>query len=223
MLNGVSAFQYNPYQAYGAYGSSAAYSAASARGMSVRTIPAAQPETPVTAVTPVRPVPAVQSGPLNKADLLLRLENDPAAMAVRGRIQYAAGDQAAAEAEDLGAEEAESPQETAEEAECQTCKERKYQDGSGDPGVSFKTPGHIDPNRAAAVVRGHEQEHVVREQAKALREDREVVSQTVTLHTGICPECGRTYVSGGTTRTVTRAAQDNAPVEADGGKQNEAA
>ena len=25
--------------------------------------------------------------------------------------------------------------------ECQTCQERKYQDGSDDPGVSFKAPG----------------------------------------------------------------------------------
>ena len=60
-------------------------------------------------------------------------------------------------------------------------------------------------DQAAAVVRGHEQEHVVREQAKAEREDRKVVSQSVTLHNSICPECGRTYVSGGTTRTTTKA------------------
>ena len=25
----------------------------------------------------------------------------------------------------------------------------------------------------------------------------------MTLHTDICPECGRVYISGGTTRTVT--------------------
>ena len=59
----------------------------------------------------------------------------------------------------------------------------------------------------ASAVRGHEQEHVVREQAKAKREDRRVVSQSVTLHTDICPECGKTYISGGTTRTVTAAQQ----------------
>ena len=33
---------------------------------------------------------------------------------------------------------------------------------------------------------------------------REVVFQTVTIHNAICPECGRIYVSGGTTRTVTK-------------------
>lgn len=91
--------------------------------------------------------------------------------------------------------------------ECQTCKNRKYQDGSDDPGVSFKTPSKIDPDMAASKVRSHEQEHVTREQAKADREGREVVSQTVILHTAICPECGRVYVSGGTTTTVTAKAE----------------
>lgn len=103
------------------------------------------------------------------------------------------------------AEKAKSPQETMEEAECQTCKKRKYQDGSDDPGVSFKTATNIAPERVASAVRGHEQEHVVREQAKAQREDRKVVSQSVTLHTAICPECGDVYISGGTTRTTTKA------------------
>ena len=98
-----------------------------------------------------------------------------------------------------------SAQEVMEEGECQTCKERKYQDGSDDPGVSFKTPTNIAPEQAGAAVRGHENEHVVREQAKARQENRKVVSQSVTYHTAICPECGKVYVSGGTTRTVTKA------------------
>lgn len=93
--------------------------------------------------------------------------------------------------------------------ECQTCKNRKYQDGSDDSGVSFQTPTKIAPQAAGAAVRSHEQEHVSRNQAKAKREGREIVSQTVTIHTGICPECGRVYVSGGTTRTVTRDKQDS--------------
>ena len=54
-------------------------------------------------------------------------------------------------------------------------------------------------------------EHVVREQAKAKGDDRKVVSQSVTLHNGICPECGKVYVSGGTTRTVTAESQDIEP------------
>ena len=99
-----------------------------------------------------------------------------------------------------------SAREVMEEGECQTCKERKYQDGSDDPGVSFKTPTNVAPELAASAVRGHENEHVVREQAKARQEGRKVVNQSVTYHTAICPECGKVYVSGGTTRTVTKAA-----------------
>lgn len=89
--------------------------------------------------------------------------------------------------------------------ECQTCKNRRYQDGSDDSGVSFQTPTRVDPRAAASKVRSHEQEHVSRNQAKAEREGNEIVSQSVTIHTGICPECGKVYVSGGTTRTVTKS------------------
>ncbi len=92
--------------------------------------------------------------------------------------------------------------------ECETCKNRKYQDGSDDPGVSFKTPSNISPEEAASKVRGHEYEHVYRNRAKAERENREVVSQTVTIKTSVCPECGTPYVSGGQTDTVTRAKKD---------------
>lgn len=92
--------------------------------------------------------------------------------------------------------------------ECQTCKNRKYQDGSNDPGVSYKTPTQLSPEQASSAVRGHEMEHVTREQSKADRENREVVAQTVMLHTAVCPECGRPYISGGTTRTVTKGRQE---------------
>lgn len=121
---------------------------------------------------------------------------------------------------------AESVQEAAEEGECQTCEKRKYQDGSDDMGVSYQTPTNIKPEQAAAAVRGHEMEHVYREQAKAEREGRKVVSQTVTMHTEICPECGTAYVSGGTTRTVTKADTDNSAqqdiAQQDAGRQSAA-
>lgn len=117
-------------------------------------------------------------------------------------------------------EDRKSPQETMEESECQTCENRKYQDGSDDPGVSFKTATSVAPEQAAAAVRGHEQEHVVREQAKAQREDRKVVSQSVTIHTEICPECGDVYVSGGTTRTTTKANPVEEPGQADNEKRS---
>lgn len=118
-----------------------------------------------------------------------------------------------------GVEEAKSAREVMEEGECQTCKERKYQDGSDDPGVSFKTAQHIAPEAAATTVRGHEMEHVVREQASAAREGRKVVSQSVTYHTDICPECGKVYVSGGTTRTTTAADNDAFAVAKGKGKE----
>ncbi|MCL2067518.1 MAG: hypothetical protein FWG99_08645 [Treponema sp.] len=91
--------------------------------------------------------------------------------------------------------------------ECQTCKSRKYQDSSSDSSVSFQSPTHIDPSQAAGAVAAHEAEHVAHEQVKAERDDRKVISQTVTLQSSICPECGRVYISGGVTRTVT--AKDN--------------
>ncbi|MCX7748146.1 MAG: hypothetical protein N2645_14865 [Clostridia bacterium] len=97
----------------------------------------------------------------------------------------------------------------AEGVECETCKSRKYQDGSNDPGVSFKTPAHIAPEVSAATVMSHEQEHVRNEKAKASAEGRELISQTVRLNTSVCPECGRSYVSGGLTTTVTKAGTDN--------------
>lgn len=93
--------------------------------------------------------------------------------------------------------------------ECTTCKDRKYQDGSNDPGVSFKTPGHIDPNVSASAVMSHEQEHVRNESSKASREGREIVSQSVRLDTSVCPECGKSYVSGGETTTVSKSSGDN--------------
>jgi hypothetical protein len=91
--------------------------------------------------------------------------------------------------------------------ECQTCKNRKYQDVSGDPSVSFQTPTNISPGQSAALVMSHEREHVSNEQAKAEQEGRKVISQTVKLESSICPECGRIYISGGVTKTVT--AEDN--------------
>ena len=92
--------------------------------------------------------------------------------------------------------------------ECQTCKTRKYKDGSNDPGVSFKTPTHLSPENAVSAIRSHEGEHVSHARAQARREGQEIVSQSVTYRMDTCPECGRTYMSGGTTRTVFRSSQE---------------
>jgi len=103
--------------------------------------------------------------------------------------------------------------------ECQTCKERTYQDGSNDPGVSFKAPGHIAAGSSGAVVMAHEQEHVGNEQANAQREGRRVVSQSVRLFSAVCPECGKVYVSGGETRTTTASDPKTQQNESSLGKQ----
>ena len=90
-----------------------------------------------------------------------------------------------------------------EEEECESCKNRKYQDGS-DENVSFKSAQHISPESAAARVRAHEGEHVANAYSKAAKEGGEVVRASVSIHTDICDECGKVYVSGGTTHTTIK-------------------
>lgn len=97
-------------------------------------------------------------------------------------------------------------------AECETCRNRKYQDGS-DEDVSFKSPAHIDPNAAASRVRSHEQEHVSNAYKEAAQNNGKVVSCNVSIHTSVCPECGRTYVSGGTTSTQIRYFNEDNPYQ----------
>jgi len=99
---------------------------------------------------------------------------------------------------------------------CYTCQNRKYVDRSDDVSVSFQTPTSINPSMAAAAVASHEQEHVRNEQTQAHRENRDIVNQTVTLQYDCCPECGRTYVSGGTTKTTSISRPDsNDPLYSD--------
>lgn len=95
---------------------------------------------------------------------------------------------------------------------CQTCANRKYQDGS-DENVSFKSATNIAPEAAAAAVRGHEQEHVANAYDKAKQNNGKVISATVQIHTSICPECGKTYVSGGTTRTQIKYSNEENPYQ----------
>jgi len=110
--------------------------------------------------------------------------------------------------------------EAMEVKECQTCKNRKYVDESSDPSVSYQSPQHISPGQSGAKVMAHEREHVSNEQEKAEREERRVISQYVSLTTAICPECGKVYVSGGLTRTVT-ASDKKAETPAENGNTTE--
>ncbi len=96
--------------------------------------------------------------------------------------------------------------------ECQTCKERKYQDGS-DENVSFKSAAHISPQAAGPAVRAHEGEHVANAYDKAAEKGGKVLSASVSIHTAVCPECGRTYVSGGTTNTRIRYSDESNPYQ----------
>lgn len=96
--------------------------------------------------------------------------------------------------------------------ECQTCKNRKYQDGS-DEMVSFKSAAHISPESAAARVRAHEQEHVSNAYKKAAMDNGKVISASVSIHTAVCPECGRTYISGGTTHTQIKYYNEDTPYQ----------
>jgi hypothetical protein len=96
--------------------------------------------------------------------------------------------------------------------ECETCKNRKYVDVSNDPNVSFKTPTHLSPGAAVYAVASHEFEHVTHEQTNAQQNGRKVLYQSVQIHTAICPECGRVYVAGGKTTTVT--VEKSSPPEA---------
>ena len=98
--------------------------------------------------------------------------------------------------------------------ECRTCKNRKYKDGS-DEMVSFKSPQHVSPENAASAVRAHEQEHVSNAYKKAATGNGKVISASVSIHTAVCPECGRTYVSGGTTHTQIKYYNEENPYQQD--------
>ena len=95
---------------------------------------------------------------------------------------------------------------------CETCHSRTYQDVSDDPGVSFQAPTRLTPGQAATAVPSHEREHYTREAAKAQREGRDVIHNSIRIFTDVCPECGIKYISGGETRTVTRdSGEDEGP------------
>ena len=97
---------------------------------------------------------------------------------------------------------------------CQTCANRKYQDGSDENNVSFKSPTKVSPEAAASAVRSHEQMHVSNAFQKAEKaENAKVISANVTIHTSICPECGKSYVSGGTTRTQIKYGNEENPYQ----------
>ncbi len=105
-----------------------------------------------------------------------------------------------------------SPGRKSSPANCETCKNRKYKDGS-DEMVSFKSAAHISPGASASRVMAHEMEHVANAYTKAEKGNGKVLQASVTLHTAICPECGRAYVSGGETRTAIKYSDESNPYQ----------
>ena len=180
----------------------------------------------VPGITGVADTPAILPELLPESRLPSELElNNASEVLVRMRIQFPGNGEEKAVIPDLPGKAVIEPKEAGEPAsepdkaekalgtddrECQTCANRKYADGSNDLGVSFKTPTKLSPGAAASAVRSHEMEHVFHEQANAKAEGKEIVSQSVAIKTEICPECGRAYVAGGTTTTITKSTAETA-------------
>jgi len=117
-----------------------------------------------------------------------------------------------------GESETKKPGRRSSPAECETCKERKYKDGS-DEMVSYKTAAHISPSEAPMRVMAHEGEHVANAYKKAEQNNGKVLSVSVSIHTAVCPECGRVYVSGGETRTSIMYRKDDEEEAANDGRE----
>ena len=95
------------------------------------------------------------------------------------------------------------------QTQCQTCKNRKYMDVSNETDVSFQSPTHISPEASFAAVSAHEQQHVSNAAAAGSQPGNQLLSASVTYKMGICPECGKPYIAGGTTATQIRYNKDN--------------
>ena len=131
---------------------------------------------------------------------------------------YSAGSVSSAQPEEKGVvlnpgkSDVEKPGRKSSPAECETCKNRKYQDGSNEM-VSFKSASHISPQASSSRVRAHEQEHVTNAYNKAAQNNGKVLSATVSLRTAVCPECGTVYTAGGTTTTKISYRNESNPYQ----------
>lgn len=138
------------------------------------------------------------------------------AAAAAGSVTRYSGDPASGQTSGIkrnpGESDVKAPGRKSSPSQCETCKNRKYQDGS-DEMVSFKSAAHISPQASASRVRAHEQEHVSNAYKKAAKADAKVISANVSLKTAICPECGRSYVAGGTTATQIKYKNEENPYQ----------
>lgn len=133
--------------------------------------------------------------------------NQSAVNAAAGAVSGVTGAEESKPIINPGESDVKAPGRTSAPSECETCKNRKYQDGS-DEMVSFKSAAHISPEASGARVRGHEQEHVSNAYKKAAQGNGKVLQASVSLKTAVCPECGRSYVAGGTTSTKIKYSKD---------------
>jgi hypothetical protein len=97
----------------------------------------------------------------------------------------------------------------AQPTECQTCKERKYIDVSNESDVSFQSPTHVSPEASYSAVAAHEQEHVSNAVAEGSKPEAKLISASVSYQMAICPECGTSYIAGGTTQTTLQYKESN--------------
>lgn len=61
----------------------------------------------------------------------------------------------------------------------------------------------------------HEQEHVANAYEKAARGNGRVIAANVSLQQAVCPECGRSYIAGGTTSTQIKYYNEENPYQQD--------
>jgi len=99
---------------------------------------------------------------------------------------------------DLKAPPSEPPPEPPSSS-CGTCVSRTYQDQSGDIGVSFKGGASVAPEAAASMIFAHEREHAAIAHQEAQRTGGHADTD-IRVHTSICPDCKKVYVSGGEAR-----------------------
>ena len=137
--------------------------------------------------------------------------NGAAASGVQTEFGFPLGRADEAEKPSANPDDIKKPGRRSSPEDCETCKNRKYQDGSDEANVSFKSASHISPESAGAKVRAHENEHVSNAYKEAAQKNGKVINASVSIHTAVCPECGRTYVSGGTTNTMIKYTNEENP------------
>jgi hypothetical protein len=98
---------------------------------------------------------------------------------------------------------------------CGTCVSRTYQDQSSDIGVSFSGGASVAPEAAASLVFAHEREHAAIAHQEAQRTGGHA-DTAIRVHTSICPDCKKVYVSGGEARiSITPSEEDVADIYSD--------